>query len=71
MLDFMPVFGFLPNIGIPELLLIMGIALIVIGPGKLPEAGKALGKTISEFKKARTEVIENPDSEEINVEKNV
>lgn len=48
-------FGFLPSIGPWELILILGIALIVIGPGKLPEAGKALGQTFREFKKATSE----------------
>lgn len=40
------------NIGIPELVLILIIALIVFGPGKLPKVGKALGDGLSEFKKA-------------------
>ena len=35
-----------------HLLIILGIALVVIGPGKLPELGKALGKSIQGFKKA-------------------
>ncbi len=36
----------------PELILILVIALVVFGPGKLPEVGKALGRGITEFKKA-------------------
>lgn len=40
------------NIGFWEILLILIVALIVFGPGKLPEVGKALGKSISEFKNA-------------------
>ena len=40
------------GIGIPELLLILVISLIVFGPGKLPEIGKALGKSMHEFKDA-------------------
>jgi len=36
----------------PELILILIIALIVFGPGKLPEVGKALGKGIQEFRRA-------------------
>lgn len=39
------------KIGTSELILILAIALIVVGPSKLPELGKALGKTINEFKK--------------------
>ena len=40
------------GIGVPELLLILVIGLIVFGPGKLPEIGKALGKSMNEFKQA-------------------
>ena len=39
-----------------HLLLILVIALIVVGPGRLPEVGGALGKTIKEFRKAATDV---------------
>ena len=35
-----------------HLLIILGIALVIVGPGKLPEIGKALGKSIQGFKKA-------------------
>jgi len=38
------------RIGAMELVLILAIALVVFGPSKLPEIGKALGKAISEFK---------------------
>ncbi len=41
----------LHNIGIPGLILILIIALIVFGPGKLPGVGKALGESIHGFKK--------------------
>jgi len=41
---------------VPELAVILVIALVVFGPGKLPEVGKALGKGIREFKKATNEV---------------
>jgi len=47
----------LPNIGIPELILILAVALIVFGPGKLPEVGKSLGKTIREFRKSSRETF--------------
>ncbi len=43
------------GIGIPELLIILLICLLVFGAAKLPEIGKALGKTISEFKKGMKE----------------
>ncbi len=44
------------GIGMPELIIIMVIALIVIGPKKLPDLAKALGKGLSEFRKATTEL---------------
>ena len=40
------------NLGMPELILILVIALVVFGPGKLPDVGKALGKGIQEFRRA-------------------
>jgi sec-independent protein translocase protein TatA len=40
------------DVGIPELILVLVVALVVFGPGKLPEVGAALGKTIREFRKA-------------------
>lgn len=40
------------NLGMSELVLILVIALVVFGPGKLPEVGKAIGRGISEFKGA-------------------
>jgi sec-independent protein translocase protein TatA len=40
------------GLGIQELIVILVIALVVFGPGKLPELGKALGKGISEFRGA-------------------
>lgn len=49
------------GIGMPELIIIMVIALIVIGPSKLPDLAKALGKGMSEFKKATQEIKESLD----------
>ena len=46
------------NIGPGELLLILAIALLVIGPGRLPDVGAALGKSLREFRKASTEMQE-------------
>lgn len=40
------------DVGVPELVLILVVALVVFGPGKLPEIGAGLGKTIREFRKA-------------------
>ena len=47
------------KIGTGELILILAIALIVVGPRKLPELGKTLGKSISEFKKFSNEIKED------------
>ena len=44
------------GLGVPELILICVIALVVFGPKKLPEIGKAMGKGIGEFRKATTEM---------------
>jgi len=41
------------NVGPWELLLVLGIALIIFGPGKLPQLGESLGKAITGFKKAQ------------------
>ena len=53
----------LGSVGMPELLIIMLIALIVFGPRRLPELGKALGQTINEFKKGANSVRENVEAE--------
>jgi len=47
------------NIGAPELLLIFIIALIVLGPQKLPDLARTLGKVVGEFKKATDELKAN------------
>ncbi|HEY7024016.1 MAG TPA: twin-arginine translocase TatA/TatE family subunit [Candidatus Limnocylindrales bacterium] len=46
------------NIGPFELLIVLVLALLILGPGKLPEVGNALGKTIREFRKASSDVEE-------------
>jgi sec-independent protein translocase protein TatA len=48
----------MPNIGPGELILILVIALVIIGPGRLPDVGAALGKSIREFRKASTDMAE-------------
>jgi sec-independent protein translocase protein TatB len=47
------------GIGMPEMILILAIALIVLGPKKLPEIAKSLGRGIAEFKRATQEFKEN------------
>ncbi len=44
-----------------ELLLVLAIALVIFGPGKLPEVGRALGKGLREFRKASSQVREETD----------
>ncbi|GKT09968.1 Sec-independent protein translocase protein TatB [Desulforhabdus sp. TSK] len=52
------------GIGFPELLLIMAIALIVVGPSKLPDLARALGRGYAEFKRATNELKETFDQDE-------
>ncbi len=47
------------NIGATELVLILVIALIVFGPGKLPDVGRAVGRSIREFKRASRDFQED------------
>lgn len=58
----------LSSIGIPGLILILVIALIIFGPSKLPEIGRAFGNTLKEFKKATNDLISNDKEEKTNVE---
>jgi sec-independent protein translocase protein TatA len=51
------------SIGMPELIIILVIALIIFGPRKLPELGRSLGKSIGEFKKASNELRSTLDEE--------
>jgi len=52
------------GIGLPELIIIMVIALIVIGPNKLPDAARALGKGMREFRKATQDLKDSIDFDE-------
>jgi TatA/E family protein of Tat protein translocase len=51
------------GLGVPELIVIFVIALVVFGPKKLPDLGRALGKGIAEFKRATEEVKETIETE--------
>ena len=55
------------SIGMPELIIILMIALIIFGPRKLPELGRSLGRSINEFKKASNE-LRSTLEEEIRVD---
>ncbi len=71
------------RIGPAELLLLLGLALIIFGPKKLPEIGKSLGKSINEFKRSvstsddekpvsgqNQEVLSQPESDQNDNERN-
>jgi|TARA_Y100001001_G_C7750429_1_gene217754 sec-independent protein translocase protein TatA len=55
------------SIGMPELMIIFVIALIIFGPRKLPELGRSMGRTLSEFKRSSNELRSTLD-EEIRIE---
>lgn len=48
----------MPNIGVPGLIVILIIALIVFGPSKLPQLGKAVGQTLREFKNSTKDIVD-------------
>ncbi|WP_163537610.1 twin-arginine translocase TatA/TatE family subunit [Gracilibacillus sp. YIM 98692] len=52
----------LSNIGFPGLILILIIALVIFGPSKLPEIGKAVGSSLREFKKATNDIMKEDQS---------
>ncbi|WP_158734780.1 twin-arginine translocase TatA/TatE family subunit [Alteribacillus sp. YIM 98480] len=55
----------LQNIGIPGLILVLVIALIIFGPSKLPEIGRAFGSTLKEFKKATNDLVNGDEQEKV------
>ncbi|MBM4762038.1 twin-arginine translocase TatA/TatE family subunit [Bacillus sp. B15-48] len=63
----------LSNIGVPGLILILVLALIIFGPKKLPEIGRAFGQTLKEFKKSTREltsdVIDDLEEEKKEIQK--
>ena len=52
----------LQSIGVPGLILILVIALVIFGPSKLPEIGRAFGNTLKEFKKSTRELVSDDES---------
>ncbi|WHY58840.1 twin-arginine translocase TatA/TatE family subunit [Peribacillus simplex] len=59
----------LSNIGIPGLVIVLVIALIIFGPSKLPEIGRAFGRTLSEFKSATKGLVNDSEKEDENENK--
>ena len=51
------------NIGLPELLIILAIALLIFGPKKLPEVGRSIGRALREFRKTSDEIKEKIEEE--------
>lgn len=49
------------NIGVSGLILILAIALIVFGPSKLPQLGRAFGDTLREFRNSTRSIIDEPE----------
>ncbi len=54
------------NIGLPGLILILIVALVIFGPSKLPEIGKAFGSSLKEFKNATKGIIDDDDNKKNN-----
>ncbi|GAJ99489.1 MULTISPECIES: twin-arginine translocase TatA/TatE family subunit [Geomicrobium] len=50
------------NVGIPSLILILLLAILIFGPKKLPEIGGAFGKTITEFKRSTSQLMDDEPS---------
>ncbi|MBN6889274.1 sec-independent protein translocase protein TatA [Cytobacillus horneckiae] len=53
----------LSNIGVPGLILILVLALIIFGPKKLPEIGRAMGETLKEFKNSTKGLANDSDDD--------
>lgn len=52
----------MPQLGVPEIVLILVVALLIFGPGKLPEIGGAVGRSLREFKEAISGVQDELDA---------
>ena len=58
----------MPNVGPMELVIVLAIALIVLGPKKLPEVGRSLGKGMREFKESLSGDSRDDDDEPTTIE---
>jgi len=56
------------NLGMPEMIFIFLLALVIVGPRKLPELGRQLGKFLAEFKRASNEFKNQLETEMLNIE---
>ncbi|MDN7243148.1 twin-arginine translocase TatA/TatE family subunit [Planococcus sp. N028] len=60
----------MPNIGVPGLILILIIALIIFGPAKLPQLGRAAGQTLREFKNSTKGIMDDsPEDDKKDIDK--
>lgn len=57
------------GLSVPELILILVIGLVIFGPGKLPDIGNALGKSLREFRSASSEILDDKKTLESSSEK--
>jgi sec-independent protein translocase protein TatA len=55
----------MPNVGPMELVLVLAVALIVLGPKKLPEVGRSLGKGMREFKDSLSGAVHDDEDDEL------
>ncbi|AZN42567.1 twin-arginine translocase TatA/TatE family subunit [Paenibacillus albus] len=53
----------LQNVGLPGLMMILVVVLIIFGPSKLPELGRAVGRTLHEFKSSAKELVSDTKEE--------
>ena len=54
----------MPNVGLPELLIVLAVVLVIFGPKRLPQLGRSLGGGMREFKDSVTGKHDNDDDDE-------
>ncbi|NIK70907.1 MULTISPECIES: twin-arginine translocase TatA/TatE family subunit [unclassified Paenibacillus] len=59
----------LQNVGFPGLMMILVVVLIIFGPSKLPELGRAVGRTLHEFKTSAKELVSDTKEEVVSESK--